>query len=70
MKNSRQNPIQSKYQPADARGTLATDPRQPYKRPELVRHGKVTDMTLGGSQSVIELESDGSMGRFNTPKNP
>ncbi len=42
--------------------------RQSYNRPVLTRHGKVTDLTLGGSPSVLDVESDGSMGRFGTPK--
>jgi len=43
--------------------------KKPYSAPVLTRHGKVTDLTLGGSPSTLDLESDGSIGRFGTPKN-
>ena len=57
----------------DAPGPVTAVERSPtrklaYRKPVLTRHGKVTDLTLGGSPSASDLESDGSIGRFGTPK--
>lgn len=63
------NPAEPENSQQSERSTFSRDAREVYTKPRLTRHGKVTDMTLGGSPSVLDVESDGSIGRFNTPKN-
>ena len=61
----------SNFQSKISEDHLEKEPdRIPYSAPKLTRHGKIADLTLGGSTNLANCESDGFLGTRGSKKFP